>query len=181
MIRICKHYIPWNLAFLVIAESVIVFGSVYAGSIIKRFLDFRPILVDMDYTYSKAFVIAISTSITFYIVDLYDSRLYIRRGEFFVKISTCLVIIFFIIASTNFLVPSLQLHNMDYLLFLIVFVPVIICFRLLYYWATNISKEKVIILGVNDIARNITQELAAGHWFRLMQINMCSGFKQSFE
>jgi len=169
MIRICKHYIPWNLAFLVIAESVIVFGSVYAGSIIKRFLDFQPILVDMDYTYSKALVIAIATSIIFYVVDLYDTRLYLRRGELFVKISTCLVIIFFIIASTNFLVPSLQLHGIDYLLSLIVFVPVIICFRLLYYWAINISKEKVIILGVNDIARNITQELADGnsHGFEL--------------
>jgi sugar transferase (PEP-CTERM system associated) len=162
MIRICKHYIPWNLAFLVIAESVIVFGSVYAGSIIKRLLNFHPVLISLDYTYSKAIVIALATVITFYIVDLYDSQLHLRRGEFFVKISTCLVITFFIIASINFLIPSLQLHSMDYLLSLIVFVPVIICFRSLYYWAINISKDKIIILGVNDIARNIAQELADG-------------------
>jgi hypothetical protein len=157
MIRICKHYIPWNLAFLVIAESVIVFGSVYAGSIIKQFLDFQPILVTVDYTYSKALVITLATSITFYIVDLYDSQLHLRRLEFFVKISTCLVIIFFIIASINFLVPWLQLHSMDYLLSLIVFVPVIVCFRSFYYWIININKEKLIILGVNNIARNIAQ------------------------
>jgi sugar transferase (PEP-CTERM system associated) len=162
MIRICKHYIPWNLAFLVIAESVIVFGSVYAGSIIKRLLNFHPVLISLDYTYSKAIVIALATVITFYIVDLYDSQLHLRRGEFFVKISTCLVIAFFIIASINFLIPSLQLHSMDYLLSLIVFVPVIICFRSLYYWAINISKDKIIILGVNDIARNIAHELADG-------------------
>src|SRR5262245_32492991 len=68
--------------------------------------------------------------------------------------------IFFIIASINFLVPSLQLDSIDYLLSLIVFVPVIVCFRFLYYWVINISKEKLIILGVNDIARNIAQELA---------------------
>src|SRR5438034_7341818 len=97
MIRICKHYIPWNLAFLVVAESVIVFGSVYAGSIIKRFLDFQPILAGVDYTYSKALVIALTTAITFYVVDLYDSGLHVRKGEFFVKISICLVIIFFVI------------------------------------------------------------------------------------
>jgi sugar transferase (PEP-CTERM system associated) len=162
MIRICKHYIPWNLAFLVIAESMIVFGSVYAGSIIKQFLDFQPILVSVDYTYSKAIVITIATSITFYIVDLYDSQLHLRRLEFFIKISTCLVIIFFIIASINFLVPWLQLHSMDYLLSLIVFVPVIVCFRSFYYWIININKEKLIILGVNNIARNIAQELADG-------------------
>jgi len=135
---------------------------VYAGSIIKRFLDFQPILVGVDCTYSKALVIALATAITFYVVDLYDSRLHLMRGEFFVKISTSLVIMFFIIASINFLVPSLQLHSMDYLLSLIVFVPVIICFRFIYYWAININKEKVIILGVNDIARNIAQELANG-------------------
>jgi sugar transferase (PEP-CTERM system associated) len=162
MIRICKHYIPWNLAFLVIAESVIVFGSVYAGSIIKRLLNFHPVLISLDYTYSKAIVIALATVITFYVVDLYDSQLHLRRGEFFVKISTCLVITFSIIASINFLIPSLQLHSMDYLLSLIVFVPVIICFRSLYYWAINISKDKIIILGVNDIARNIAHELADG-------------------
>src|ERR1043166_1526485 len=112
MIRICKHYIHWNLAFLVIAESVIVFGSAYAGSIIKQFLDFQHIQADADYIYTKALVIALSTTITFYIVDLYDTGLYLRKGEFFVKISTCLVIIFFAIASINFLVPSLQLHSM---------------------------------------------------------------------
>jgi sugar transferase (PEP-CTERM system associated) len=162
MIRICKHYIPWNLAFLVIAESVIVFGSVYVGAIIKQFLDFQPILESVDYTYSKALVITLSTSITFYIVDLYDSQLHLRMAEFFVKILTSLIIIFFTIASINFLVPSLQLHSIDYLLSLIVFVPVVICFRFLYYWVINISKEKLIILGVNDIARNIAQELADG-------------------
>jgi len=162
MIRICKHYIPWNLAFLVIAESMLVFGSVYTGSVIKRFFDFQPILAGVDYTYAKALVIALATTISFYIVDFYDSGLLLRKSEFFVKISTCLVIIFFTIASINFLVPSLQLHSMDYLLSLIVFVPVIICFRFLYYLAINISKEKIIILGVNDIARNIAQELANG-------------------
>ena len=169
MIRICKHYIPWNLAFLVIAESMVVFVSVYAGSILKQFLHFQPIPADVDYTYSKALVIALTTAITFYVVDLYDSGLHVRKGEFFVKISICLVIIFFVIASINFLVLPLQLHSMDYLLSLIVFVPVIICFRLVYYRVINISKEKVIILGVNDIARNITQELADGnsHGFEL--------------
>ena len=39
--RIFKHYIPWNLAFLVVAESAIVFGSVYAGHVIKHMLDFQ--------------------------------------------------------------------------------------------------------------------------------------------
>jgi len=162
MIRICKHYIPWNLAFLVIAESVIIFGSVYVGSIIKQLLDFHPIIVDVDYICPKAFIITLTTIVTFYVVDLYDPRMHLRRGEFFVKISTCLVIIFFIIASINFLVSSLQLHSIDYLLSLIVFVPTIICFRFIYYWAININKEKIIILGMNEIARNIAQELDSG-------------------
>ena len=160
MIRICKHYIPWDLAFLVIAESVIVFRSVYVGCIIKSFFGFYPILESMDYIYSKALVIALATSITFYVVDLYGSRVHLRRSEFFVKISTSLFIIFFIVASISFLMPSLQLHSTDYLLSLIVFVPAIICFRFIYYWAININKEKVIILGVNDIARNIASGAA---------------------
>src|SRR5262245_16809234 len=133
MIRICKHYIPWNLAFLVIIESMIVFGSVYTGSIVKRLLGFQSIADNANHIYLQALVIAISASITFYIVDIYDSNIYIRIGEFFVKVSTCLIITFFIIASINFLIPSLQLHSMDYLLSLIVFVPTIICFRFLYY------------------------------------------------
>jgi hypothetical protein len=47
------------------AESVIVFGSVYAGSIIKRFIDFQPILAGADYMYSKALVIALATVLPF--------------------------------------------------------------------------------------------------------------------
>ncbi|HYV52570.1 MAG TPA: TIGR03013 family XrtA/PEP-CTERM system glycosyltransferase [Candidatus Eisenbacteria bacterium] len=163
MIRIFKHYVPWNLAFLVVAESVIVFGSVYAGSIIKRLLGFQHEIVDVNYIYLKALFLTLATTITFYVVDLYDLRIHIRKGELFIKILTCLVILFFIIASINFIAPSLQLHSMDYLLSLIVFVPVISCFRLLYYWAINFSKEKVIILGMNDIARNIAQELDSGN------------------
>src|SRR5262245_28545107 len=82
MIRIFKHYIHWNLAFLVVAESVIVFGSVYASSIIKRFLDLQPVIEYVDYIYLKAFVIALATTITFYIVDLYDLHLHIHTSGF---------------------------------------------------------------------------------------------------
>jgi len=166
MIRICKHYIPWSLAFLVIAESVIVFGSVYAGSMINRFLDFHPMLASADCTYSKALIITIVTSITFYVVDLYGSNSHIKNSEFFVKMSMYIFITFLIISSINFLIPSLNLHMSDYILSLIVFVPVIICFRSIYYFAININKEKVIILGANDIARNIAQELAHGNSYR---------------
>ena len=160
MIRICKHYIPWNLAFLVVAESVIVFASVYAGSIIKQFLDFHHVPEDVDYTYSKAIIISLTTTITFYVVDLYDSEVYTRRGKLLLNISICFVSIFLVIASINFLAPSLQLHSMDYFLSLMVFAPVIIFFRIFYYMTINIRKENIIILGVNDIARNIAQELS---------------------
>lgn len=37
MIRICKHYIPWNLAFLVITESL-------------KFLD--PFILDLNNSYT---------------------------------------------------------------------------------------------------------------------------------
>src|SRR5207244_4603236 len=123
---------------------------------------FQPILAGVDYTYAKSLLITLATTITFYIVDLYDSGLLLRKSEFFVKISTCLVIIFFTIASINFLVPSLQLHSMDYLLSLIVFIPVIIGFRCLYYLAINISKEKIIILGFNAISGHIAPEVSQG-------------------
>ena len=116
--RIFKHYIPWNLAFLVVAESTIVFGSVYAGHIIKHIFDFKSVFVEIDYNYLKALVIACAVIVTFYIVDLYDISLPLRRGELFVKVSTCLVIAFFIIASINFLAPSLHFYSMDYMLFL---------------------------------------------------------------
>jgi sugar transferase (PEP-CTERM system associated) len=169
MIRICKHYIPWRLAFLVVAESIIIFASVYAGSIMKEFLDFHAVPADADYVYPKALVIALATIITFYIIDLYDSEIQARRSEILLKILICFVIIFFIIASINFLVPSLQFHSMDYFMSLIVFAPVIIFFRFIYYKTINIRKEKVIILGVNEIARNIAQELSHknGHGFEV--------------
>jgi hypothetical protein len=147
MIRICKHYIPWNLAFLVVAENVIIFASVYAGAIIKPFLDFHHVPTELDYVYLKALIISIATTITFYIVDLYDSELHTRRNEFLLKISICFTIIFFIIISINILVPSLQLHGIDYFMSLIVFAPVIICFRLIYYKTLNLRKENVIILS----------------------------------
>jgi sugar transferase (PEP-CTERM system associated) len=169
MIRICKHYIPWSLAFLVAAESIIIFASVYAGSIMNQFLDFHVVPANTDYLYPKALVISFATIITFYVIDMYDYEIHARRNEFLLKILICSVIIFFIIASINFLLPSLQFHNMDYFMSLIVFAPVIIIFRFIYYNTINIRKEKVIILGVNEIARHIAQELSHknGHVFEV--------------
>jgi sugar transferase (PEP-CTERM system associated) len=143
-----------------VAESIIIFASVYAGFIIKQFLDFHHVPENVDYTYSKALIISIATTITFYVLDLYDSEVYTRSRELLLKISICFVGIFLVIASVNFLVPSLQLHSMDYFLSLIVFAPVIICFRVIYYKAINSRKEKIIILGYNDISLNIVQELS---------------------
>jgi sugar transferase (PEP-CTERM system associated) len=169
MIRIFKHYIPWNLAFLVVAESLIVFASVYAGSIIRQIFDVHYLQEEINYIYSKSIIIAITTSIVFYVIDIYSYETYSRKSEFLLKISICFVTVFFAIASISFIFPSLHLHSVDYFLSLIVFAPVIICFRLIYYTIINIRKEKVVILGSNDIARNIYQELSnkSNHGFEV--------------
>lgn len=160
--RVFKHYIPWHLAFLVLAESIIVFGSVYASHAIKHTLGLHSGFVESDVNYLKALVITFAVVVTFYIVDLYDISLHLRKGELFIKVSTSLVIVFFLVASANFLVPSLRLRSMDYIVALAVFLPAIICFRILYHLVLNINKEKVLILGDNEIARNIAKALKNG-------------------
>src|SRR5690349_17947664 len=53
------------------------------------------------------------------------------------------------------------MHNNSIFLFVIL-LSILLFFRYLYYFTININKEKVLILGANDIARSVARELKNG-------------------
>ncbi|MGE3539919.1 MAG: TIGR03013 family XrtA/PEP-CTERM system glycosyltransferase [Candidatus Tectimicrobiota bacterium] len=167
--RIFKHYISWYLALLVVAEILIAASSLYTTQLLRQYFAFESRLLGFEVICAQAFVLAFAMCIAFYILGLYDLGLVLRRGELLLKIGAGLVAIFFIIASVDFLMPSLQFHSADFLLWTSIFLPITFAFRLCFYWAINLNKEKVLILGVNTIARNIATELAHGqnHGFEI--------------
>jgi len=55
---------------------------------------------------------------------------------------------------------------MNYIFSFIILLPTMFFFGFLYYWMLNLNKEKLLILGVNDIARNVARELKNGCGYR---------------
>ncbi len=160
--RIFKHYIPWHLVLLVMAEIAVVFGSLYVGHLLKQTFNFQPLFTESEMAYTKAGVIAFAVFIAFYILGLYDLSSSLGRGELFVKIFAGLVSTFLLIASIHFLMPSFKLNGSDFILWALIFLPTATSVRIFFYWAINLHREKVLILGINDIARNIANQLANG-------------------
>jgi sugar transferase (PEP-CTERM system associated) len=144
---------------LVIAEVVIIFGSVYAGQAISSFNSlFEPV-------YPKALVIVFVTITTFYVANLYDLRFLRRKRELLARIIPCYCVIAFVVAGLGFTIPYLRLSREEYILSFAFSFPAIIVFRIIYYLAINVRRlrEKVLILGATNIARRILKELKSGH------------------
>lgn len=162
--RIFRHYISWNLLFLVLVESLLIFSSFCASHLLKEYFNLDFVWPEYGFIYAKAFAITLITVIIFYVGGLYDLRLHLRRGELCTKITICFFITAFVAAAIGFFVPTLQLGRQNYLFSLFVFLPIVVLFRLFYSWAMQIAKEKVLILGTSDVARLIFGELTSGHY-----------------
>ncbi|GIX49609.1 MAG: glycosyl transferase [Candidatus Tectimicrobiota bacterium] len=158
--RICKHYIPWKLLVLVVAEGAILFASVYAGAALgylggpELWLGFEPI-------YPKALLLTLVSWLTFYVANLYDLRLYRRKRELLLTLVACFAVIAGVVAALSFLVPPLRLSRTAYLVSLAVSLPAVVGFRLLYYWLINTRqlREKVLIVGDSEVAQRLLAEL----------------------
>jgi hypothetical protein len=102
-VRVCKHYVPWKLLFLVIAEMAIIIGSVYV-SLMIQYLEGNHKFIKFYSSYRNFIAITLLTFITFYIADLYDISIFRRKTEFFIKIILCYIFIYFSIVSINYLI-----------------------------------------------------------------------------
>jgi sugar transferase (PEP-CTERM system associated) len=113
---------------------------------------------------SKSITIVFINVITLYVGNLYDIGLYKRKRELLARIIPCLFFIYSIIAICIFIFPYMEISRRSYILYLTIFTPSIILFRILYYWILNIKKlqEKILILGVNAISLRISRELKSG-------------------
>jgi sugar transferase (PEP-CTERM system associated) len=163
-VRVCKHYVPWKLLFLVIAEMAIIIGSVYV-SLMIQYLEGNHKFIKFYSSYRNFIAITLLTFITFYIADLYDISIFRRKTEFFIKIILCYIFIYFSIVSINYLIIELGFNGLEYILYVIISFPTIILFRIFYHWFINGKnlREKVLIIGSTDISWRISQELTSGN------------------
>ena len=162
--RIFRHYVPWNLALLVSVESFLIFVIFCAGHILEHYFRLQVVWTDDGHIYVKAFAATFIAVTTFYIAGVYDLRLHLRRGELCARITLCFFVIAFVIAALGFFIPTWQLGRQNYLFSFLIFLPTVVVFRLLYSWAMQITKEKVLILGTDEIARIISGELTSGNY-----------------
>lgn len=162
--RIFKHYIPWYVLSLMIADGVILFGSVYAGLAIK-FLGFTSFWLGFEPIYPKACSLTLVAMLILYVGNLYEPSLHTRTKEFVTTMVCCFLAIAFIGAAMSFLIPSLRLSRMAYLVFLGVALPALIGFRLLYYWviSTRRWQGKVLIIGDTAMTQMICDALQHDH------------------
>ena len=158
--RIFKHYISWHVLFLVFADWAIIFGSVYASLFVKP-LGFQPLWLGPDPVYPKVLVCIFIAITMFYIGNLYDLSFHTRKRELIARITLAFLSTALIVAAVSFFFPPLQLSRKVYFLSLGLSLPMVVCFRLFYYWAirTDQLQEKVLIVGNTTIAQTILGEL----------------------
>lgn len=161
--RIFKHYIPLSLLSLGICEIAAAFSSVYiCNAFIVSFS--HSITENSSVLYPRGLLVALSTVITFYVANLYDLRLFSKKSEIVAKIFPCylsILVSIIVISSIFYMLRSNFLFYFASNSISIVFISFI---RFLYSCIiVNVSmvKEKILILGYNDITEKILIELDA--------------------
>jgi sugar transferase (PEP-CTERM system associated) len=119
----------------------------------------------MEPIYPKALTFMLIAVFTFYVGNLYDLSLHMRKRELLLRIASCFLVIALIVASIGFLIPFLQLSRGAYLFSIAFSLFVVTGFRFFYYWVlhTKTMTEKVLILGHGRIAWLLSAELQSGN------------------
>ncbi len=162
--RLFKHYISWNVFFLFVIELAVILTSVYTALSIESLVNGYGYVKFYD-VYPAIINFIIISLITFYVYNLYDLSFIIKRRESYAMIITCFITISFIVPVLGFIFPILHINRKAYAFSILLSLSAVITFRMFYYWIINARKlkEKVLILGANEISWRIAEELRSGN------------------
>jgi sugar transferase (PEP-CTERM system associated) len=158
MLRIFKQYYPIRNIFFVIGEGLFIFFSVWMASFIVRPSD----TLSSEYLLiGKVLLVTIVCQSCIYYADLYEFNLISSGKEIVIKLFQAIGFSAILLSFIYFLFPDAVIGSGVFLASICILSVLIGSWRLTYatILKRGIFDEKIIIIGSNELAQNIVNEI----------------------
>jgi sugar transferase (PEP-CTERM system associated) len=144
-------------------EMAVIFFSVYLGWRVGQNGSGLSVLAYKK-LYLRAMFFSLVTVATFYIADLYNLQWLKRKREVIARIVPCFIVIGISLACVGLVFHDAYFTVKSYVWSFLIFSPMILVCRILYYYVINTKelREKILIIGATEIARQLLAELQKG-------------------
>ena len=159
MIRVFGHYVPGNLLLLIAAEAAIVWASVQIGPL----LPYLGLAAVFPTAGTSALPVALTLTllvvVSLDVTGLLDVHRQHRRGEILLRTAAAFMLAYLILAMIGYLVPTLRLNRLSYLLSFVTAFPPAVLVRVLYDHLTGSSRSrrKVLLVGSGQVSQLISK------------------------
>ncbi len=159
MLNMKRYRSSPGLLFGLIDGLLIVIG-VFGGISLRFRRDLSSILLS-DHLVFRVMVVVLIIQIAFYYFDLYDLKIFRERKRMCILLLESLGVSAVLLAVIYYFIPVLYLGRGVFGIGLTLIFLVTLLWRLLYaaMHKALISKEKILIVGTGELAKNITGEI----------------------
>lgn len=160
MIRLLNVYYPTRTVFLLISESLIISGCLFASVWLVLGRD-AYLTLNYEYGVAKIVGLTLATMMVAYYFDLYEPDLLFDRREIYFRVVLALGCVCLLVACVVYLYPEFSITREVFPVALILLGVVLCAWRRFYTWlaARSVFRERVCVLGSGPRAQFIADTL----------------------
>ncbi len=159
MMRLFRHYISRALLTLLVAESLLLFWSIYFGRALRVALDREDTLLSFNEIIPSASVFVLVMSVIMTALGLYERNFWNGKSDMLLRVGVSFMLGLFVMTAIYYLFPDLYLGRGEFgLAFGIAFVGVVLL-RFIFFHASDQDqiKRRVLVLGVGRHAARLEE------------------------
>lgn len=161
MVRLFKVYYPIRTLVLVTGEALVVWLSLFLGTMLQYRED-TYLVLNFEYGYYKILAVTVCVLLMGHWFDLYDHASFEAKDEFYFRLLLIPGLLALVIALVGSLFPRFMLGNQAFLIGLIILTVSLFAWRSAYAWLAEqpYLRERVYVLGAGERAKRLVSGLA---------------------
>jgi len=159
-----RHYVPMRLVLRVSGDSLVAFGSVYAGLALPL-VGLPAISPSWGWTLPAATVLTLASLMMLHLTGLYDLQERYGRRELLLRLFLAFAGVYLAMATLGFFVHALALGRLAVSLSFVVAMGGAFLVRLIeaYFTDESFTRRKVLLLGVGTVPQLIKETIDDYH------------------
>ena len=157
MIRLFGHYIPKSLLLLILADAVIVCGSVFAGRLLPYVALPEVVPTWTGPTLSAAAILTFFVLLSMEFAGLWDVHGRYKQGEHFLRLGLAFGLAYVLVAVLGYLLPIFRLSRLAFVLSMILTFPLVLLARAVHdrLTASRRAQRRVLLIGAGPVSELI--------------------------
>ncbi len=161
MIRIFRHYLSWQVLFLVLADLMILFAAGFAGRL-TPLLGLPPLWMGSDPIFPKVLAFTGLGCAVLFVGGGYDLSPQHGRKEIVIRLMGCFAALAFLLGAIGYALPYLRWGRLALLLALVSALCAVTIVRLmtLKLWDSPHFRERLLLLGATPLADRLIETIS---------------------